>query len=371
MLKCNRDICDNSSDVVFGSNIHGKYITISQFSLAMSEDTHISLIESMTREKFQLKCEETKLRLTARCAGFLEVSNIPGTSSIGPNSSIEYFHRTAKDFLESQDVWATILSETENTDFNPCVTLMKSCLWYIRVQIAFSEQSASDFIYEVVEASPQVMSFMAYAIHADPHIPSQKAQTSLIDQLDDLMSKYDKGAQWLYDLMPFLKGRYKLLEVSTLLGLKGYVRDKLNMHTGAQLDNATSSLLNFVLRNACDVGGLTFQDFQMLSLLLDFVADQKSTRPTVLDTLKGAQHRFAQLLKRAEICPEIDSNHVHELYVRIGNFLSGEQPPLVEQRSKSKRLAEAIEDTAETSTRSAKLKKNGQMVGYDVEFKVS
>jgi len=141
--------------------------------------------------------------------------------------------------------------------FQP-VTLMESCLGYIRVQIAFSEQTASDFIFEVVEASPQVMSFMAYAIHVDPHIPSQKAQTSLIDQLDDLMSKYDKGAQWLYDLIPFLKGRYKLLEVSTLLGLKGYVKDKLNMHTRAQLDNAASSLLNFVLRNACDVGGLTF-----------------------------------------------------------------------------------------------------------------
>jgi hypothetical protein len=57
----------------------------------------------------------------------------------------------------------------------------------------------------------------------------------------------------------------------------------------------------------------------MLSLLLDFVADQMSTCPALLDTLKDAQHRFAQLLKRAENCPEIDSNHAQELYVPIGN----------------------------------------------------
>jgi hypothetical protein len=37
------------------------------------------------------------------------------------------------------------------------------------------------------------MSFMAYAILANPHIPSRKGQTSLIDQQDDLMSRYDKG----------------------------------------------------------------------------------------------------------------------------------------------------------------------------------
>jgi hypothetical protein len=49
-------------------NMQGKHITISEFSLAMSEDTDISFIESMTREKFQLKCEETRLRVTARCA---------------------------------------------------------------------------------------------------------------------------------------------------------------------------------------------------------------------------------------------------------------------------------------------------------------
>jgi hypothetical protein len=189
ILRCNRDICNNSSDDVYEVNEHVKPITISEFLLAMSEDAHISLVESMTREKFQLKCEETRLRLTARCAGFLEVSNIPGTSFMGPTSLIDYFHRTAKDFLESEDVWAKILSETENTDFNPCVTLMRSSLWYIRVQIAFSEQSASYFIYDDVEASPQVRSFMAYAIHADPHIPSRRTQTSLIDQLDDLVFK--------------------------------------------------------------------------------------------------------------------------------------------------------------------------------------
>jgi hypothetical protein len=135
------------------------------------------------------------------------------------------------------------------------------------------------------------------------------------------------------------------------------MRDKLNIPTRAQLENPTNTLLYFVLSDACVFSGLIFRDIQMLSLLLEFVADQMSTCPALLDTLKDAQYRFAQLRKRAENCPEIDSKQVHELYVCVGKFLSGEHSPFVGQRSNTKRLAEAIEDTAETSTKSAKLRR--------------
>ncbi|KAH6698160.1 hypothetical protein BKA61DRAFT_530992, partial [Leptodontidium sp. MPI-SDFR-AT-0119] len=117
ILRCNRDLCSAPSDDSFGANLL---------------NVHISSIENMTRKEFQVKCEDTRVRLTARCAGFLEASNLPGTSAMGPGSVIQYFHRTAKDFLESAEVWSKLLMETENTNFNPNVALMRSQLLYIK-----------------------------------------------------------------------------------------------------------------------------------------------------------------------------------------------------------------------------------------------
>jgi hypothetical protein len=111
------------------------------------------------------------------------------------------------------------------------VPRIRSCLWDIKVQIAFSAESAQEFIQYDVEASPQVWCFMAYAFRADLHNPSRESQTALISQLDDLISKYDKEGHWLYDLIPRLKGHCNFLEISTPGGLGGHVKDRLRMVT--------------------------------------------------------------------------------------------------------------------------------------------
>jgi environmental stress-induced protein Ves len=111
--------------------------------------------------------------------------------------------------------------------------MMISCLWYIKIQIAFSAESAHNFVQYDVEAAPHVAAFMAYAFQADSHTRSRGTQTDLIDQLNDLITKYDMERHWLYDLRPYLQGRCKLLGLSTLsysyLGCYEDVRDRLKM----------------------------------------------------------------------------------------------------------------------------------------------
>jgi hypothetical protein len=126
---------------------------------------------------------------------------------------------------------------------------------------------------------------MAYAFRADLHNPSRETRTALINQLDDLISKYDKEGRWLYDLIPRLKGHCNFLEISTLGGLGGYVKDRLRMVDDSRLE-ATTSLLRFVLsEEPCRVDRLLFRDLEILSILLEFGADVGKNYPSLLHTL--------------------------------------------------------------------------------------
>jgi len=342
ILRCNRDLCNAPSDR-FKLNQSVGPITISEFLFAMSVNLPISSIDNMTRREFQLKCEDMKLRLTARCAGFLEVSSVPGTSVMGPTSLINYFHRTAKDFLESDEIWAKLISETEGTDFDSSVALMRSYLWYIKTQIVFSAELAENFIYKDVEAAPQAVAFMACAVRADPHVPSRGMQTNLIDQLNDLICNYDKGGNWLYSLVPHLQGRCTLLEISTLLGLKGYLRDKFtNLHE-SQLKSTATSLLRFVLSNVT-VSNFLFRDVEILSLLLESVSNGGSSYREISNTLQAAQHRLLQFRKCSGDLFQSELHCIQSLESRIEEFLHPMQSSLGPQSSPTKRQAEEIED---------------------------
>jgi len=341
ILRCNRDLCNAPSNRA-GLNLNVRRITISEFLLAMSVNLQMSSIDNMTRRDFQLKCEDMKVRLTARCAGFLEVSNIPGTSVMRPTSLINYFHRTAKDFLESDEIWAKLISETEGTDFDPSVALMRSYFWYIKTQIAFSLELAETSIYNDFEAVPQVMAFMVCAVRADPHVPSREMQTTLMDQLNDLIWNWDRDGDWLYNFILDLKGRCSLLELSTLLGLKGYLRDKLKNPPEAQPKSTATALLRFVLSDVT-ISNFLFRDVEVLSLLLSFVSYGENNCPEILNILQAAQHSFLHVRKRSSKVFQSELDYIQRLDNRIEEFLHPMQSCSKPQNAK--RLAEEIEDT--------------------------
>lgn len=140
------------------------------------------------------------------------MSNISGTSVIGPSSLVNYFHKTEKDFLESEEIWEKLISKTEGTGFNHSVALMRSCVWHINPQIAFSVELSGDCIDEYIEAASKVAAFMTYAVQADPDARSRDMQTTLIDQLNDLLCKYNICGYWLSFLVPYRGVRYNLLD---------------------------------------------------------------------------------------------------------------------------------------------------------------
>lgn len=357
ILRFNRELGNVSSEDGRGTALRVNSLTISGFALAMSETLHISSIENMTRKDFQFKCEDTRVRLIARCAGFLEVSNISRTSVMGPGSFIQYFHRTAKDFLESEEVWTKLLLWTAKTDFNPSISLMRSCLWSVKIQIAFSAEAAQNFVEYDVEAHEHIAAFMAYAFRADSHNESREVQTALSDQLSDLIAKYDTEGHWLYDLIPRQKGRCQLIELSTIWCLGGYVRDRLQMTHEWQRKAIATSLLQFALGEGLhDFEGKHFRSLEMLSILLDFGADPGNCSGGLSLHVQGVQQSLEQLRKSQATCPQLykqyNLDRAQAFCTHIQDSLGVRHPipaVAVVQSNGLKRLAEAIEDLEETA----------------------
>jgi len=100
-------------------------ILMLHLALEGTDQMHINLTEQgkLTRDILDKACEDPKVRLTARCAGFLEV---PTFERDGAWSRIEYLHRTSRDFLEKKIVWSRLLSDTAESGFNAHRALLRA-----------------------------------------------------------------------------------------------------------------------------------------------------------------------------------------------------------------------------------------------------
>ena len=111
------------------------------FAFALTDDTYaeksVNLpICSWTKAEQAKICQTMEDWMKIRCAGLLEVSAYNGPSHLNYARSslgkVQYLHRTVKDFLEKQDVRKMILSHTEPTDFDPCLSLLRSYILLLK-----------------------------------------------------------------------------------------------------------------------------------------------------------------------------------------------------------------------------------------------
>lgn len=107
-----------------------KPLTLLALSFA-DEDGPLSAIqakiEPLSEEQRLERVETMRRRLKSRCKGLIEA---PVRQS-GADSYVQYIHRTAKDFLETPDIWAKILRGADNS-FDPNRSLCNSFLLQIK-----------------------------------------------------------------------------------------------------------------------------------------------------------------------------------------------------------------------------------------------
>jgi hypothetical protein len=196
-------------------------------------------------------------RVTARCAGFLEVHIHRG--DLG-RSLVQYFHRTARDFLETEVVWSKLLLQTAGTDFDPNVAMMKSCL--MSLEMGILKELTRDFL--------------VYAHHVDINLKNHTIQYVLVNKFDELRYSLSQVSDdftnhWMSPLAP---EAMTLLELTTLYGLWGYVENNLSQTPVALRGTEATKLLHHLLQpdDIYVKYGVPLPSLEMVSLLLDFGA---------------------------------------------------------------------------------------------------
>lgn len=182
-------------------------------------DYHITASWSTppTRADMDKRCQETAVRLRARCVGLLELISNPRLLDAlydQPQErlkhwyeavNVDYLHRSVLDFLERPAIWEGIIVQTSSTDFDACVVLMKVALHLLR-SIDWDHEPVAVLIKWLVELANQVRPC------------SRQLSIQLLDNLDSIMAVHfnsfrkENEIQW----NNFTQGRFENKHWSTI-----------------------------------------------------------------------------------------------------------------------------------------------------------
>lgn len=108
--------------------------TTLSLALALDEKLHKTIYtreSSLNGTEISEKCEIMSDRLKSRCAGLIEIRGVHEES--GNLGTVQYMHRTVRDFLEIPRTWSFLLSATAGTDFRLHKSLLRSILLHHRL----------------------------------------------------------------------------------------------------------------------------------------------------------------------------------------------------------------------------------------------
>ncbi|KAH7074711.1 hypothetical protein BKA63DRAFT_596298 [Paraphoma chrysanthemicola] len=84
---------------------------------------------AMTDDDLSNRVETMRRRLNARCKGFIQIDQDVVGFPAHRDRQVHYLHRTARDFIESENYWPTVLQSTGHSLFKPEEHWANSYLW--------------------------------------------------------------------------------------------------------------------------------------------------------------------------------------------------------------------------------------------------
>jgi hypothetical protein len=238
-------------------------LSISALRLAITETInvdikpkHVRIVEQvsptishqLTDESLLFGCENTRVQLTARCAGLLEV---PEFEQRGLRATIEYLHRTARDFIENEKNWQEILQHTSGTAFHPDISILGASLLQLGIRCSFQDttsQGVCDLSYCVLLKA-----------HRIDLLLQQRNETAIVEDLARIMTtwdavrklnpEYNKGYRthhWTARLFGSIDvpEDWKVTALAAVYGLTSYVDNRLREESSSRI---ASSLLHCVI----------------------------------------------------------------------------------------------------------------------------
>lgn len=292
ILRTNRELGESPFPESSAETSGVEALTVLAFHLAMNKDFDPAKLSELDRDTLKqtlyTKCNDAIVHLTARCVGLLEVSNERGTGTTGKQSFIRYFHRTARDFLHTDAHWSKIQKQTTNTQFNPNVCMMQSCILQTLIHYKIHQEGEitrekrenplayPDFDFRFPRCSMDeetkaiTKDFMIYAHYADAQSETLEVQSEMIDQFNNLLVQ-----NWINGLFPSLWGFPTFLELAATYNFRGYVGSKFRQPSSERTTSHASNLLRYIIpdKDCHAKHGLPLPQVTMVSLLLRLGAD--------------------------------------------------------------------------------------------------
>ncbi|KAH6705244.1 hypothetical protein BKA61DRAFT_493019 [Leptodontidium sp. MPI-SDFR-AT-0119] len=150
---------------------------------------------------FAMNEEDTEIHLTARCAGLLEVTQTNGSSRVSRRSSVDYFHRTARDYLEKGPIWLNILQHTAQTNFSPSLSMLKAytnMLWMepILNSVDYFRNVLHDTRNSRLPDERLISTAFIYAYYSDKLNVFSNTQAAWLDSMDQSLGRRKFEQYW-------------------------------------------------------------------------------------------------------------------------------------------------------------------------------
>ena len=249
-----REFCSEDSAGPIRRDKGSTPLSILMLHLALENSDQMYIVfeghEDLTPEVLDNACADAKVRVTARCAGFLEV---PTFERNGASSQIEYLHRTSRDFLEKKEVWSRLLNETAQSGFDAHRAMLHAQIRWL--SICLSQTVMYQRIDGIVH---RAMLHARYTVDNDDVDVSGEQITlttaSLVDELDALMNReneiYDSLTHWTHSFSHDIYGTplelppgLELAGYAALYGLHRYVESKISDAFDIQLSSSETETI--------------------------------------------------------------------------------------------------------------------------------
>jgi hypothetical protein len=283
------------------SSVSALPLTVVFLLAALCDDAELEGIQEMSKEELEMRCEDTRIHLTARCAGLLEVSVPKGLATVSQGSTVVYMHRTARDFLEQESQWSRIISCTNQSRFSPDLAMLRASVTMlmskgfsqvnaytgeISSSIGFLGMPQHQKIFEVgfkLDHLRIAEDVAIYAHHADDHDGSINEQIKYLDI-------YNTWRSCWIPQSPHITANFKdnnWLLGSTILGLSGYVKSVLGSQNKTVQPEVSGALLHTLCSSEHFEPSVPFPKGKMVRVLLELSSDHVYSLPHALPRLKA------------------------------------------------------------------------------------
>ena len=277
-------------------------LTVVFLLAALCDDAELEVIQEMSKDELEMRCEDTRIHLTARCAGLLEVSVPKGPTTISQGSTIVYMHSTARDFLEQESQWSRIISCTNQSRFSPDLAMLRASVTMLMSKgfsqvntytgelsssIALLGMSQHQKVFKIGFNKDHLRiaeDVVIYAHHAD-----DDDDGSIDDQIKYLEVYNTWRACWIPQ-SPHITANFKdnnWLLGSTILGLSGYVRSILGNKIKTRQPEISGVLLYALCSSEHFEPSVPFPKGKMVRVLLELSSDHVYSLPHALPRLKA------------------------------------------------------------------------------------